>query len=64
MTVANLWDLFDNWNLDSKVCIYIVGIGISAEYCYYREVLKDYGEWRVHSFSYDEINDTVDIRIE
>ncbi len=64
MTLANLWDLCDNWDLYSKVCIYIVGKGISAEYCYYREALKAYGERRVNRFSYDETNDTMDIRIE
>lgn len=64
MTVANLWDLCDNWDIYSTVCIYVFGVGVNAEYHYYREALKDYGDRRVHRFSYDERNDTMTIDIE
>lgn len=63
MTVANLWNLCGNWTPFSKVHVYFIGTGFTADYIYVEDVLDDYANRIVASFTYDTQTDTMNINI-
>ncbi len=64
MTVANLWNICGNWTPFSKVHVYFVGTGFTADYIYFEDVLDDCANRTVINFTYDDQSDAMNIHIE
>lgn len=63
MTVANLWELFNNWGLFTHVRIICVGTGYRRDYTYYKKVLDKWGSSTVIDFSCDSDDDFIEISV-
>ena len=60
MTVTNLWNACGNWTPFSEVYVYCVSTAFSAEYSYFEDVIKDWGDSIITHFNLDAA-DTVTI---
>ena len=63
MTVTNIWNAFGNWTPFSEVCVYRVSTAFSAEYSYFEDVIKDWGDSIITHFNLDASTDTVTIMV-
>ena len=63
MTVTNLWNLCGNWTPFSKVRVNRIGFCFVYDYNYFEDVLKDWADFTVVSFIYDNTSDTIHINI-
>ena len=63
MTVTNLWNTFGNWTPFTKVRIYTIVTRSTFNYTFFEDVLHDWADSRVVSFSYDSSVNTISINI-
>ncbi len=63
MTITNLWNACGNWTPFCNVRIYSIVTGITSNYSYFEDVLRDWADSLVLSFDYSADTDTMNINV-
>lgn len=64
MTLAELWSAFKDWTPFTAVEIHDDYAHITYNYSYYEDAIKDFGDFRVVTFSYNSADNKISIDLQ